>query len=77
MTPESLEEEALAPVSEVFQLLIVEPESNQKGTFFVSVPMGAVGPRLRATINRHTDTIHMGGLELAEDYIRAPLLSRL
>ncbi len=61
MTPESLEEEALAPVSEVFQLLVVEPESNQKGTFFVSAPMDAVGARLRAAINRHTDTIHMGG----------------
>ena len=76
-TPENKEEEVLAPVSEVFELLIVEPETAQKEYFVISVPMNAVGARLRATINRNTDTIHMGGLELAEDYIRAPLLSRL
>ncbi len=61
MTPKRQEEEIIAPVSEVFELLIVEPEASQKDPFMVSVPMNAVGARLRAIINRHTETIHMGG----------------
>ncbi len=61
MTPEHQEDEVPAPVSDVFELLIVEPESNQRDSFIASVPVTAVGARLRAAINRITDTIHMGG----------------
>ncbi len=61
MTPKCQEEEIRAPVNEVFQLLIVEPEASPKDPFMVSVPMNAVGARLRAIINRHGETIHMGG----------------
>ena len=56
------DEEVLAPVSDVFELLIVEPEGSEKqGPFVVSVPSSAVGARLRATINKYTMTIRMGG----------------
>ena len=48
-------------MGEVAQLLIVEPESTQKGQFVASAPVTAVGARLRAAIDRNTDTIHLGG----------------
>ena len=47
------DEEVLAPVSDVFELLIIEPgESEKQGHFMISVPSSAVGARLRATINQ-------------------------
>ncbi len=56
------DEEVLAPVNDVFELLIVEPEgSDKQGPFVVSVPSNAVGARLRATIDQYTATIRMGG----------------
>ena len=56
------DEEVLAPVSDVFELLIIEPEGSEKqGHFMISVPSSAVGARLRATINQYTMTIRMGG----------------
>ena len=62
LTPNCQDEEVLAPVSDVFELLIVEPEGSEKqGPFMISVPSNAVGARLRATIDQYTATIRMGG----------------
>jgi hypothetical protein len=60
LTPNRQDEEILAPVREVFELLIIEPAESEEDPFMVSVPMSAVGARLRAAINQHTATIHMG-----------------
>ena len=52
--------EVLAPISEIFELLIVEPEEhNGKTSFVVSVPSKAVGARLRATIDHFTTTMRL------------------
>ncbi len=62
MTPNRQDEEILAPVGDVFELLIVEPEGSEKeGPFMISVPSNAVGARLCASINQYTMAIQMGG----------------
>ncbi|MCP4478820.1 MAG: hypothetical protein GY818_12085, partial [Planctomycetaceae bacterium] len=54
--------EVLAPVSEIYELLIIEPEElNGKPNFIVTVPSKAVGARLRAIIDHFTSTMHFGG----------------
>ncbi len=64
LTPTAPQEdkEVLAPVNDIFELLIVEPDGpEEKGPFIVSVPSNAVGARLRATIDQYTVTMRMGG----------------
>ncbi len=64
LTPTAPQEdkEVLAPVNNIFELLIVEPDGpEEKGPFVVSVPSNAVGARLRATIDQYTVTMRLGG----------------